>query len=235
MFLAPPLNLDTEWEPITANLNLQEVSSEEIPANVLQRLVRSTVEAITSTRSTPTQATIPSTVPTLSDELTTSGYNFFNKVQNKVQEFLTETTTTGRPATESPSNFFEDDSGENVATTTQGNLAAFVQSFISSTPSTTEKSDSALGAAVDQMFNYQRHNLTNNIDHDFETIESLFPQALTALSTINPNATSCGRVNIMGTIVQDSAPYLYPFVIEYSLIGAAVIYVMWKHIGRYPK
>lgn len=39
----------------------------------------------------------------------------------------------------------------------------------------------------------------------------------------------------MGTIVQDSAPYLYPFIIEYSLIGAVVIYVMWKHIGRYPK
>lgn len=39
----------------------------------------------------------------------------------------------------------------------------------------------------------------------------------------------------MGTIVQDSAPYLYPFIIEYSLIGAVVIYVMWKHIGRYAK
>lgn len=232
MFSAPPLNLDTEWEPITANLNLQEVSSEEVPANVLQRLVKSTVEAITA-RSTLTQATLPSTVSTLGEEPTTSGFNFFNKVQNKFQEFLTETTTTGKPA-ESPSNFFEDDSAENVATTTQGNLAAFVQSFISSTPSTTEKSDSALGA-LDQIYNYQRHNLTNNIEHDFDNIESLFPQALTALSTINPNATSCGRVNIMGTIVQDSAPYLYPFVIEYSLIGAAVIYVMWKHIGRYPK
>lgn len=39
----------------------------------------------------------------------------------------------------------------------------------------------------------------------------------------------------MGTIVQDAAPYLFPFIIEYSLIGAAVIYVMWKHIGRHPR
>lgn len=39
----------------------------------------------------------------------------------------------------------------------------------------------------------------------------------------------------MGTTVQDAAPYLYPFIIEYSLIGAAVIYVMWKHIGRHPR
>lgn len=49
------------------------------------------------------------------------------------------------------------------------------------------------------------------------------------------NTTFCGRVNIMGTIVQDSAPYLFPFIIEYSLIGAAVIYIMWRHIGRYPR
>jgi len=39
----------------------------------------------------------------------------------------------------------------------------------------------------------------------------------------------------MGSIVQDAAPYLFPFIIEYSLIGAAVIYVMWKHIGRHPR
>jgi hypothetical protein len=39
----------------------------------------------------------------------------------------------------------------------------------------------------------------------------------------------------MGSIVQDSAPYLFPFIIEYSLIGAAVIYVMWRHIGRSPR
>ncbi|XP_076056135.1 uncharacterized protein LOC143034090 isoform X4 [Oratosquilla oratoria] len=45
---------------------------------------------------------------------------------------------------------------------------------------------------------------------------------------------TCERVEIMGTIVSDSAPYLYPFIIEYSLIGASVLYIMWKHIGRNP-
>lgn len=60
--------------------------------------------------------------------------------------------------------------------------------------------------------------------------------ALTA-TTRSPmmDNNTCGRVNIMGTIVKDSTPYLFPFIIEYSLIGAAVIYVMWKHIGRYPR
>lgn len=85
-----------------------------------------------------------------------------------------------------------------------------------------------------------RPDPTSNIDHDFPDIQNILPhaEAYSQLSTIPPfhaNVTSCERVNIMGTIVQDSAPYLYPFIIEYSLIGAAVIYVMWKHIGRYPK
>ena len=46
---------------------------------------------------------------------------------------------------------------------------------------------------------------------------------------------SCGRVEIMGSIVADSAPYLYPFIVEYSLIAACVLFIMWKHIGRSPK
>ncbi|XP_076273744.1 proton channel otopetrin-like a isoform X20 [Rhynchophorus ferrugineus] len=70
-----------------------------------------------------------------------------------------------------------------------------------------------------------------------ELLDDITPQAL--INYFNQNVTvsndSCGRINIMGNIVQDSAPYLFPFIIEYSLIGAAVIYVMWKHIGRNPR
>ena len=32
-------------------------------------------------------------------------------------------------------------------------------------------------------------------------------------------------------ILSLSSPYLYPFIIEYSLIGASVAYIMSKHIG----
>ncbi|KAJ8724915.1 hypothetical protein PYW07_015873 [Mythimna separata] len=70
-----------------------------------------------------------------------------------------------------------------------------------------------------------------NSSEIFESFDVLNPAAL--IANID-NTTVCGRNPIMGTIVTDSAPYLYPFIIEYSLIGAAVIYVMWKHIGRYP-
>lgn len=105
----------------------------------------------------------------------------------------------------------------------------------------TTATEKALGNIADL-----RSDPTSNIDHEFESLSDKFnilPHAeafkdFTGLSTIAPfhlNATSCERVNIMGTIVADSTPYLYPFIIEYSLIGAVVIYVMWKHIGRYPK
>lgn len=77
------------------------------------------------------------------------------------------------------------------------------------------------------------HNDTAPNESTFESLDGLIPQALIATASTANN--SCGKNNIMGTIVQDSAPYLYPFIIEYSLIGAVVIYVMWKHIGRYPK
>lgn len=74
-------------------------------------------------------------------------------------------------------------------------------------------------------------NLTNNSEYWNPNL-GIYAEALTEDGTIS---NSCGRVNIMGSIVQDAAPYLFPFIIEYSLIGAAVIYVMWKHIGRHPR
>ncbi|XP_069675448.1 proton channel OtopLc-like isoform X2 [Periplaneta americana] len=42
----------------------------------------------------------------------------------------------------------------------------------------------------------------------------------------------CRRTNIMGSLVQDASPFLFPCTIEYSLICAAILYVMWKNICR---
>ena len=49
------------------------------------------------------------------------------------------------------------------------------------------------------------------------------------------NNFTCGRTAIMGDIFKFSGPYLYPFVIEYSLIAAAVLFAMWKNIGNNPR
>ena len=43
---------------------------------------------------------------------------------------------------------------------------------------------------------------------------------------------SCQKEDIMGGILKTVSPYLYPFIVEYSLIGAAFLYVMWCNIGR---
>ncbi|XP_053948594.1 proton channel OtopLc-like [Anastrepha ludens] len=42
----------------------------------------------------------------------------------------------------------------------------------------------------------------------------------------------CRRTNILGTLVQDASPFLFPCTIEYSLICAAILYVMWRSISR---
>lgn len=47
-----------------------------------------------------------------------------------------------------------------------------------------------------------------------------------------PLNTTCERTMYMGPVVDDAAPYLFPVVIEYSLIAAAVVFVMWRNIGR---
>ncbi|XP_058804404.1 proton channel OtopLc-like [Phymastichus coffea] len=44
----------------------------------------------------------------------------------------------------------------------------------------------------------------------------------------------CRRTNIMGSLVQDASPFLFPCTIEYSLICAAILYVMWKNISKWP-
>ncbi|PNF35111.1 hypothetical protein B7P43_G09469 [Cryptotermes secundus] len=84
------------------------------------------------------------------------------------------------------------------------------------------------------LFGIEDFSMGSGTPTEVENIASLFPEALTGNGTVGSIPT-CGRVNIMGSIVQDSAPYLFPFIIEYSLIGAAVIYVMWRHIGRSPR
>ncbi|XP_072159404.1 proton channel OtopLc isoform X2 [Bemisia tabaci] len=42
----------------------------------------------------------------------------------------------------------------------------------------------------------------------------------------------CRRTDIIGSLVQNASPFLFPCTIEYSLICAAILYVMWKNISR---
>ncbi|XP_058443306.1 proton channel OtopLc-like isoform X2 [Malaya genurostris] len=42
----------------------------------------------------------------------------------------------------------------------------------------------------------------------------------------------CRRTNIMGSLVQNAAPFLFPCTIEYSLICAVILFEMWKKVRQ---
>ncbi|XP_017853073.1 proton channel OtopLc isoform X10 [Drosophila busckii] len=108
----------------------------------------------------------------------------------------------------------------------------------SSTESAVNMMNNLLGRGMEnsfQTYSDLSHDESNGLItfDNLESLDNIYPAALSSnIGTLN--STACGRIDIMGTIVYDSAPFLYPFIIEYSLIGAVVLYVMWKHIGRYP-
>ena len=44
--------------------------------------------------------------------------------------------------------------------------------------------------------------------------------------------SDCRRSNIIGELVTDASQFLFPCTIEYSLICAAILYIMWKGISE---
>lgn len=50
---------------------------------------------------------------------------------------------------------------------------------------------------------------------------------------LNESLSACQQDSIMGSILQNASPYLYPFIVEYSLTAAAFLYIMWSFgIGK---
>lgn len=209
-------SVDAEWiEKPSSSINNPGLSAEDSHGTLLDRIIEMTTQKIATIATTISSSTSTSTTTTTT---------------------TTPLPTTVRTTTEAPTtSFFQ---FNNIIPKAQDSLRELLDVTVKSVAEdevTTPSSSyfDGLGKSISDL----RPNPTSNIDFD---IPGFLPQAeaFKDLSTIAPyhlNATSCERVNIMGSIVQDATPYLYPFIIEYSLIGAAVIYVMWKHIGRYPK
>ncbi len=40
------------------------------------------------------------------------------------------------------------------------------------------------------------------------------------------------KTDLLGHTMEHAAPYIFPFIIEFSLIGAIVAYIMAEHIGK---
>ncbi|XP_048516743.1 uncharacterized protein LOC109540422 isoform X15 [Dendroctonus ponderosae] len=127
-----------------------------------------------------------------------------------------------------------------IISTTARTVYPYVNNIVTKSTTTTSTTTTTLPPPTIRIAD--EPNLVNELssavlNNSSELLDNLSPQPFIGFFTRNITASSdsCGRINIMGTIVQDSAPYLFPFIIEYSLIGAAVIYCMWKHIGRNPR
>lgn len=75
-----------------------------------------------------------------------------------------------------------------------------------------------------------------------ESIANIEVAALIGNGTFNDSAAqlaqlnelNCGRTNIMGALVQNAAPFLFPCTIEYSLICAVILFEMWKKVKNMP-
>ncbi|XP_020278458.1 uncharacterized protein LOC109851928 isoform X2 [Pseudomyrmex gracilis] len=202
----------------------------------LGRVMRTTARSIADLVTTPSSATTTTwTTPTTTTTEPTTTASVLPNLTTTTATTLSTLLTTFTPSTISTT----------TTTTTTERITTIPSTTISTTsttPSTTtlwsqfmelvNVPQSDMDNQVSQIFDVS--NITNSSEYWSSSLDTfgIHPEALTGDGTIT---NSCGRVNIMGTIVQDAAPYLFPFIIEYSLIGAAVIYVMWKHIGRHPR
>lgn len=48
------------------------------------------------------------------------------------------------------------------------------------------------------------------------------------------SVNECHRTSIMGSLVQNASPFLFPCTIEYSLICAVILFEMWKQVKTIP-
>lgn len=69
--------------------------------------------------------------------------------------------------------------------------------------------------------------LVEETKHEIHHLESSLSQSH---NTENVTDTPCRRSNIMGALVQNASPFLFPCTIEYSLICAVILYEMWKEV-----
>ncbi|XP_034947235.1 proton channel OtopLc isoform X2 [Chelonus insularis] len=205
----------------------------------INRVARSTARSVaraithgttTSTAATTTTSTTITPSTTLSSTTTTM-------IPTTPSTTSTTSTTTSRPTLstiiDALTSTVKPDNATTRMTTSTTTTTTTLTPSTSSSPLTTfgsvmwdfGESPQPIGHGFPQIFDVV--NQTNG--------SSIWSPTFAFYQGAPLNENSCGRVNIMGTIVQDAAPYLFPFIIEYSLIGAAVIYVMWKHIGRHPR
>jgi hypothetical protein len=77
------------------------------------------------------------------------------------------------------------------------------------------------------------HNATMNLTlNATETQHNLVRRAILGSTQ---KYQDCQRTNIMGSLVQNASPFLFPCTIEYSLICAVILFEMWKKVRSIPE
>ncbi|XP_037030150.1 proton channel OtopLc-like isoform X4 [Bradysia coprophila] len=95
--------------------------------------------------------------------------------------------------------------------------------FTSSTTSTTSTTTEVPTVTTESMANIEFAALIGN---------GTFNESAAQLAQLNE--INCGRTDIMGALVQNAAPFLFPCTIEYSLICAVILFEMWKKVKNMP-
>lgn len=88
-----------------------------------------------------------------------------------------------------------------------------------------------------------KNTYTENINFNSTTINATFSGNETEHHLLKRSLTvsasqkyqDCQRTNIMGSLVQNASPFLFPCTIEYSLICAVILFEMWKKVRSIPE
>ncbi|XP_037807579.1 proton channel OtopLc isoform X9 [Lucilia sericata] len=245
---APFTTPSYQWQSTTMARKLKKFITSTTAATMGTSSSSSSTTSTTPAADTSSSTALPTTTPLTTTTTTELPYNTYQNLYSSASPLTGESLLSSSTAADTTSSFDSSSLASSVAT--------FFNNLISSTPSptTTTTTAATTTTTIAAKTTENSLNLINNlmensfqtysgISHpesssimsfeNYENLDNIYPAALSSnVGTLNSSA--CGRIDIMGTIVYDSAPYLYPFIIEYSLIGAVVLYVMWKHIGRYP-
>lgn len=86
-------------------------------------------------------------------------------------------------------------------------------------------------------FNDTLH-LNNSINSGFKLDRTNITTSVSNITTVAPpfdtSFNGCSRTTIMGALVQQLSPFLFPCTIEYSLICAVILFEMWKTVKSIP-
>ena len=103
--------------------------------------------------------------------------------------------------------------------------------------------EAKLNAMLPKASHYKRehHDLPDYGQHDVNGVPENGFHNDTLLTSGTSHTSHNGSINgsicdshphIMGDVFHNASPYLYPCTIEYSLICAAILFVMWKNVGH---